>query len=64
MESRESFASTLSYIATCVSMLCGGTTSLFATYGSSFSEVLGFTQYETNLVASLGDYAHYMSAPL
>ncbi|KAJ2891175.1 hypothetical protein IWW38_003736, partial [Coemansia aciculifera] len=64
MEPRESYASTLSYLATCLSMLCGGTTSLFATYGSSFSEVLGFTQYETNLVASLGDYAHYMSAPL
>ncbi|KAJ2741771.1 hypothetical protein GGI20_004956 [Coemansia sp. BCRC 34301] len=61
---RESYTSTLSYLATCLSMLCGGTTSLFATYGSSFSEVLGFTQYETNLVASLGDYAHYMSAPL
>ncbi|KAJ2044776.1 hypothetical protein IW146_002147 [Coemansia sp. RSA 922] len=64
MEPRESYTSTLSYIAICLSMLCGGTTSLFATYGSSFSEVLGFTQYETNLVASLGDYAHYMSAPL
>ncbi|KAJ2448658.1 hypothetical protein GGF42_005032 [Coemansia sp. RSA 2424] len=64
MEPRESYTSTLSYLATCLSMLCGGTTSLFATYGSSFSEVLGFTQYETNLVASLGDYAHYMSAPL
>ncbi|KAJ1854217.1 hypothetical protein GGF49_003105 [Coemansia sp. RSA 1853] len=64
MESHEQFSSTLSYVATCVSMLCGGTTSLFATYGSSFGEVLGFTQYETNMVASLGDYAHYMSAPL
>ncbi|KAJ2402852.1 hypothetical protein GGI23_000412 [Coemansia sp. RSA 2559] len=64
METREQYTNTLSYIATCVSMLCGGTTSLFATYGSSFGEVLGFTQYETNLVASLGDYAHYMSAPL
>ncbi|KAJ2697140.1 hypothetical protein H4218_004164 [Coemansia sp. IMI 209128] len=64
MEPRESYTGTLSYIAICLSMLCGGTTSLFATYGSSFSEVLGFTQYETNLVASLGDYAHYMSAPL
>ncbi|KAJ2521215.1 hypothetical protein GGI11_002078 [Coemansia sp. RSA 2049] len=64
MEAREQYTNTLSYLATCVSMLCGGTTSLFATYGSSFGEVLGFTQYETNLVASLGDYAHYMSAPL
>ncbi|KAJ2077753.1 hypothetical protein H4R24_004940 [Coemansia sp. RSA 988] len=64
MESQEHFTNTLSYIATCISMLCGGTTSLFATYGSSFSEILGFSQYETNLVASLGDYAHYMSAPL
>ncbi|KAJ2797455.1 hypothetical protein H4R20_005174 [Coemansia guatemalensis] len=64
MESQEHFTNTLSYIATCTSMLCGGTTSLFATYGSSFSEILGFSQYETNLVASLGDYAHYMSAPL
>ncbi|KAJ1663741.1 hypothetical protein IW140_004657 [Coemansia sp. RSA 1813] len=64
MESREQYTNTLSYVATCASMLCGGTTSLFATYGSSFGEVLGFTQYETNLVASLGDYAHYMSAPL
>ncbi|KAJ2620893.1 hypothetical protein GGI25_003975 [Coemansia spiralis] len=64
METREQYTSTLSYLATCISMLCGGTTSLFATYGSSFGEVLGFTQYETNLVASLGDYAHYMSAPL
>ncbi|KAJ1776318.1 hypothetical protein LPJ77_003520 [Coemansia sp. RSA 2523] len=64
MESHEQFSSTLSYVATCMSMLCGGTTSLFATYGSSFGEVLGFTQYETNMVASLGDYAHYMSAPL
>ncbi|KAJ2548711.1 hypothetical protein EV175_004725, partial [Coemansia sp. RSA 1933] len=64
METREQYTNTLSYIATCASMLCGGTTSLFATYGSSFGEVLGFTQYETNLVASLGDYAHYMSAPL
>ncbi|KAJ2713827.1 hypothetical protein H4R19_002057 [Coemansia spiralis] len=64
MESHEQFTRTLSYVATCLSMLCGGTTSLFATYGSSFGEVLGFTQYETNLVASLGDYAHYMSAPL
>ncbi|KAI7821648.1 major facilitator superfamily domain-containing protein [Kickxella alabastrina] len=45
-------------------MLCGGTTSLFATYNSSFTDLLHFTQYETNLVASLGDYAHYMSAPL
>ncbi|KAJ2203744.1 hypothetical protein IW145_003879, partial [Coemansia sp. RSA 521] len=59
MESHEQFSSTLSYVATCMSMLCGGTTSLFATYGSSFGEVLGFTQYETNMVASLGDYAHY-----
>ncbi|KAJ2383186.1 hypothetical protein GGI05_005397 [Coemansia sp. RSA 2603] len=64
MEARERYTRTLSYAAICLSMLCGGTTSLFATYGSSFSEVLGFTQYETNLVASLGDYAHYMSAPL
>ncbi|KAJ2781369.1 hypothetical protein GGI15_003235 [Coemansia interrupta] len=64
MESQERYTRTLSYLAICLSMLCGGTTSLFATYGSSFSEVLGFTQYETNLVASLGDYAHYMSAPL
>ncbi|KAJ1830543.1 hypothetical protein LPJ63_004863 [Coemansia sp. RSA 2711] len=64
MESQEQFTNTISYIATCLSMLCGGTTSLFATYGSSFSEILGFTQYETNMVASLGDYAHYMSAPL
>ncbi|KAJ2157891.1 hypothetical protein GGF46_004177 [Coemansia sp. RSA 552] len=64
METQEQFTNTLSYIATCVSMVCGGTTSLFATYGSSFGEILGFTQYETNLVASLGDYAHYMSAPL
>ncbi|KAJ1725857.1 hypothetical protein LPJ61_005611 [Coemansia biformis] len=64
MESQEQFTRTLSYIATCLSMLCGGTTSLFATYGSSFGEVLGFSQYDTNLVASLGDYAHYMSAPL
>ncbi|KAJ1722051.1 hypothetical protein LPJ53_003490 [Coemansia erecta] len=64
MESQERYTRTLSYVAICLSMLCGGTTSLFATYGSSFSEVLGFTQYETNLVASLGDYAHYMSAPL
>ncbi|KAJ2705916.1 hypothetical protein FB645_002003 [Coemansia sp. IMI 203386] len=64
MESRERYTHTLSYVAICLSMLCGGTTSLFATYGSSFSEVLGFSQYETNLVASLGDYAHYMSAPL
>ncbi|KAJ1939273.1 hypothetical protein EC988_007358, partial [Linderina pennispora] len=63
-DSRERFTNTLSYLATCLSMLCGGTTSLFATYGSSFGEILGFTQYETNLVASLGDYAHYMSAPL
>ncbi|KAI8319988.1 MFS general substrate transporter [Martensiomyces pterosporus] len=63
-ETRETYTNTLSYLATCISMVCGGTTSLFATYGSSFSEVLGFTQYETNLVASLGDYAHYMSAPL
>ncbi|KAJ2762377.1 hypothetical protein IWQ56_005060 [Coemansia nantahalensis] len=64
MESQEKFRHTLSYVATCLSMVCGGTTSLFATYGSSFGEVLGFTQYETNMVASLGDYAHYMSAPL
>ncbi|KAJ2720512.1 hypothetical protein GGI07_004557 [Coemansia sp. Benny D115] len=64
MDSRERYTDTLSYAATCLSMLCGGTTSLFATYGSSFSDVLGFSQYETNLVASLGDYAHYMSAPL
>ncbi|KAJ2848626.1 hypothetical protein IWW36_003191 [Coemansia brasiliensis] len=64
MESQEKFTDTLSYFGTCLSMLCGGTTSLFATYGSSFSEILGFTQYETNMVASLGDYAHYMSAPL
>ncbi|KAJ2448447.1 hypothetical protein EV183_005431, partial [Coemansia sp. RSA 2336] len=64
MEAQEQFTDTLSYLGTCLSMLCGGTTSLFATYGSSFSELLGFTQYETNMVASLGDYAHYMSAPL
>ncbi|KAJ2357305.1 hypothetical protein IWW50_000690 [Coemansia erecta] len=64
MDTQEQFTNTLSYVATCMSMLCGGTTSLFATYGSSFGELLGFTQYETNMVASLGDYAHYMSAPL
>ncbi|KAJ2777640.1 hypothetical protein H4R18_005051 [Coemansia javaensis] len=64
MDAHQPLAGTLSYAGACLSMVCGGTTSLFATYGSSFGEVLGFTQYETNLVASLGDYAHYMSAPL
>ncbi|KAJ1920396.1 hypothetical protein H4219_001372 [Mycoemilia scoparia] len=53
-----------SYLGTCFSMLCAGTTSLFATYGSAFSEILGFNQYETNVVASFGDYAHYLTAPL
>ncbi|KAJ1887906.1 hypothetical protein LPJ66_008854 [Kickxella alabastrina] len=64
MESHERYTDTLSYLSMCLSMLCGGTTSLFATYNSSFTDLLHFTQYETNLVASLGDYAHYMSAPL
>ncbi|OMH82266.1 putative transporter MCH1 [Zancudomyces culisetae] len=51
------------YFGLCLALITGGTTSLFGTYGTSFSDLLGFTRYQTNVIASLGDYAHYLAAP-
>ncbi|OLY84477.1 hypothetical protein AYI68_g1362 [Smittium mucronatum] len=47
----------------CFAMLCGGTIPLYASYGTSFVELLGFSNYQINSIVSMCDYAYHISAP-
>ncbi|KAI8820966.1 major facilitator superfamily domain-containing protein [Fimicolochytrium jonesii] len=53
-------ARNVSFAASLLSMVCGGTLYLF----SAYSTTLGYTQTQTNLIASSGGLGIYLSAPI
>ncbi|KAJ3196167.1 hypothetical protein HK101_009907 [Irineochytrium annulatum] len=55
---------TVAFLASLLCMACAGTLYLFSSYAPELARKLGFTQVQKNLVASLGGFGLYLSAPV
>ncbi|KAI8865908.1 MFS general substrate transporter [Ramicandelaber brevisporus] len=54
----------VSYASACLAALAAGTVYFYSTYSSAFIDRLGYSQLETNTIASVGQYGLYFSGPL
>ncbi|KAI8842999.1 major facilitator superfamily domain-containing protein [Chytridium lagenaria] len=64
MDERDTRKKWISFVATLFSMTCAGTLYLFSAYAQDLSKRLGFTQTQTNIVASCGGFGLYLSGPV
>ncbi|KAJ3214974.1 hypothetical protein HDU67_000991 [Dinochytrium kinnereticum] len=54
----------LSFVSTLFAMTCAGTLYLFSAYAQDLSHKLGFSQTQTNVIASCGGFGLYLSGPV